>query len=84
MMPFQEELIPSAASSYSNNHHLHIHIPTHHTCNKDWQLIPNDHIFITLVRAANESPDEAEGASSIPAVDISGFFSRYIEMRLRD
>ena len=39
---------------------------------------------ITLVRAANESHDEAEGASSIPAVDISGFFSRYMEMRLRD
>ena len=53
-------------------------------CNKDWQLKANDHIFVTLVRGANESHDEAEGASSIPAVDISGFFSRYIEMRLRD
>ena len=56
----------------------------YYSCNTEWQLIAIDHIFITLVRAANESHDEAEGASSIPAVDISGFFSRYIEMRLRD
>jgi hypothetical protein len=84
MMPFQEELIPSAATSYSNNHHLHTHTPTHHTCNKDWQLIANDHIFITLVRVTNESLDEAEGPRWNPAVDISGFLSRNIEMRLRN